>query len=139
MCYLNLFSNSKCFRGWHYNSSYICFVALACMLAPVWNNVYGFDMTCIKKQAMGEPLVDTVDQNQIVTNCQLLKVGYACICIQCICVCVCFWSSTFLQFAFCRCLYLADVFIFFAFYHFRQWTSLKWFLGILPSQFLLSL
>ncbi|KAG6769964.1 hypothetical protein POTOM_025631 [Populus tomentosa] len=65
-------------RGWHFNSSYICFVALACMLAPVWNNVYGFDMTCIKKQAMGEPLVDTVDQNQIVTNCQLLKVGYAC-------------------------------------------------------------
>ncbi|KAG6772053.1 hypothetical protein POTOM_023449 [Populus tomentosa] len=60
-------------RGWHFNSSYICFVALACMLAPVWNNVYGFDMTCIKKQAMGEPLVDTVDQNQIVTNCQLLK------------------------------------------------------------------
>ncbi|KAJ6362422.1 hypothetical protein OIU78_002762 [Salix suchowensis] len=38
-----------------------------------WKNVYGFDMTCIKKQAMGEPLVDTVDQNQIVTNCQLLK------------------------------------------------------------------
>eukprot|EP01018_Ginkgo_biloba_P015055 Gb_15769 [translate_table: standard] len=38
-----------------------------------WNNVYGFDMRCIKKQAMLEPLVDTVDQNQIVTNCQLLK------------------------------------------------------------------
>lgn len=38
-----------------------------------WNNVYGFDMSCIKKQAMMEPLVDTVDQNQIVTNCQLLK------------------------------------------------------------------
>ncbi|CAL9763924.1 unnamed protein product [Musa acuminata subsp. burmannicoides] len=38
-----------------------------------WNNVYGFDMSCIKKQAMIEPLVDTVDQNQIVTNCQLLK------------------------------------------------------------------
>lgn len=38
-----------------------------------WNNVYGFDMGCIKKQAMAEPLVDTVDQNQIVTNCQLLK------------------------------------------------------------------
>lgn len=31
-------------------------------------------MSCIKKQAMMEPLVDTVDQNQIVTNCQLLKV-----------------------------------------------------------------
>lgn len=41
----------------------------------VWNSVYGFDMSCIKKQAMMEPLVDTVDQNQIVTNCQLLKVG----------------------------------------------------------------
>ncbi|XP_040383767.1 probable protein arginine N-methyltransferase 1 isoform X1 [Oryza brachyantha] len=39
-----------------------------------WNNVYGFDMRCIKKQAMMEPLVDTVDANQIVTNCQLLKV-----------------------------------------------------------------
>ncbi|OAY27156.1 protein arginine N-methyltransferase 1.1 [Manihot esculenta] len=38
-----------------------------------WNNVYGFNMSCIKKQAMMEPLVDTVDQNQIVTNCQLLK------------------------------------------------------------------
>lgn len=36
--------------------------------------MYGFDMSCIKKQAMMEPLVDTVDQNQIVTNCQLLKV-----------------------------------------------------------------
>lgn len=38
-----------------------------------WNNVYGFDMSCIKKQSMMEPLVDTVDQNQIVTNSQLLK------------------------------------------------------------------
>lgn len=38
-----------------------------------WNNVYGFDMSCIRKQSMMEPLVDTVDQNQIVTNCQLLK------------------------------------------------------------------
>ncbi|KAJ6815906.1 putative protein arginine N-methyltransferase 1 [Iris pallida] len=38
-----------------------------------WNNVYGFDMSCIKKLSMTEPLVDTVDQNQIVTNCQLLK------------------------------------------------------------------
>eukprot|EP00249_Psilotum_nudum_P007787 c20816_g1_i1 orf=302-1138(-) len=38
-----------------------------------WNNVYGFDMSCIRKQAMIEPLVDTVDQNQIVTNSCLLK------------------------------------------------------------------
>ncbi|KAK4396936.1 protein arginine N-methyltransferase 1.1 [Sesamum angolense] len=39
----------------------------------VWNNVYGFDMSCIRKQSIMEPLVDTVEQNQIVTNCQLLK------------------------------------------------------------------
>ncbi|XP_028064938.1 probable protein arginine N-methyltransferase 1 isoform X1 [Camellia sinensis] len=39
-----------------------------------WNNVYGFNMSCIKKQSIMEPLVDTVDQKQIVTNCQLLKV-----------------------------------------------------------------
>ncbi|KAF5197039.1 arginine N-methyltransferase 1.1 [Thalictrum thalictroides] len=38
-----------------------------------WNSVYGFDMSCIRKQSMMEPLVDTVDQNQIVTNSQLLK------------------------------------------------------------------
>ncbi|KAJ1704760.1 hypothetical protein LUZ63_004539 [Rhynchospora breviuscula] len=38
-----------------------------------WDNVYGFNMSCIKKQAMMEPLVDTVDPNQIVTNSQLLK------------------------------------------------------------------
>lgn len=41
----------------------------------VWNNVYGFDMSCIRKQSIMEPLVDTVEQNQIVTNSQLLKVG----------------------------------------------------------------
>jgi protein arginine N-methyltransferase 1 len=39
-----------------------------------WNSVYGFDMSCIKKKAMMEPLVDTVDQNQIVTDSRLLKV-----------------------------------------------------------------
>ncbi|XP_022869574.1 probable protein arginine N-methyltransferase 1 isoform X2 [Olea europaea var. sylvestris] len=38
-----------------------------------WNNVYGFDMSCIRKQALSEPLVDIVEQKQIVTNCQLLK------------------------------------------------------------------
>ncbi|CAM6010741.1 unnamed protein product [Sphagnum balticum] len=38
-----------------------------------WNQVYGFDMSCIRKQAMLEPLVDTVDANQIVTHSTLLK------------------------------------------------------------------
>jgi len=33
-----------------------------------WDNVYGFDMTCIKKVAIVEPLVDIVQPEQIVTN-----------------------------------------------------------------------
>ncbi|KAJ3683365.1 hypothetical protein LUZ60_013592 [Juncus effusus] len=38
-----------------------------------WNSVYGFNMSCIRKQAMMEPLVDNVNPDQIVTNSQLLK------------------------------------------------------------------
>ncbi|KAF8053728.1 hypothetical protein N665_1379s0010 [Sinapis alba] len=38
-----------------------------------WNDVYGFDMSCIKRRAITEPLVDTVDGNQIVTDSKLLK------------------------------------------------------------------
>lgn len=33
-----------------------------------WDSVYGFDMSCVKEMALKEPLVDTVDQNQIVTD-----------------------------------------------------------------------
>lgn len=33
-----------------------------------WNNVYGFDMSCIKEVAIKEPLVDVVEPEQIVTN-----------------------------------------------------------------------
>ena len=44
------------------------------MLAAVWNSVYGFDMSCIKKKAMMEPLVDTVDPKLMVTDGRLLKV-----------------------------------------------------------------
>lgn len=33
-----------------------------------WDSVYGFDMSCIKEQAMTEPLVDIVDQNQVISN-----------------------------------------------------------------------
>jgi hypothetical protein len=43
------------------------------LVCAVWNQVYGFDMSCIRKQAMLEPLVDTVDANQIVTHSTLLK------------------------------------------------------------------
>jgi len=36
--------------------------------------VYGFDMSCIRKVAVNEPLVDVVDPKQIVTNACLVKV-----------------------------------------------------------------
>lgn len=62
------------FNALHFIGSRILLFHFAILTCSVWNNVYGFDMSCIKKQAMMEPLVDTVDQNQIVTNCQLLKV-----------------------------------------------------------------
>eukprot|EP00695_Tsukubamonas_globosa_P000179 TRINITY_DN1132_c0_g1_i1.p1 TRINITY_DN1132_c0_g1~~TRINITY_DN1132_c0_g1_i1.p1 ORF type:complete len:343 (-),score=175.42 TRINITY_DN1132_c0_g1_i1:169-1197(-) len=38
-----------------------------------WDNVYGFDMSCIKKIAMMEPLVDTVNPNQIMTAPCMIK------------------------------------------------------------------
>ena len=38
-----------------------------------WDSVYGFSMSVIKKQAMLEPLVDSVDPEQIVTNACVLK------------------------------------------------------------------
>ncbi|CAB1460107.1 unnamed protein product [Pleuronectes platessa] len=38
-----------------------------------WENVYGFDMTCLRNVAMREPLVDVVDQKQVVTNSCLVK------------------------------------------------------------------
>jgi protein arginine N-methyltransferase 1 len=30
-----------------------------------WDEVYGFDMSCIKSIALQEPLVDVVDRNQV--------------------------------------------------------------------------
>lgn len=39
------------------------------------DSVYGFDMSCIKKQAMVEPLVDTCDAKQVMSNaCQILDI-----------------------------------------------------------------
>ncbi|KAF3859220.1 hypothetical protein F7725_021619 [Dissostichus mawsoni] len=38
-----------------------------------WENVYGFDMSCIRNVAIKEPLVDMVDSKQVVTNACLLK------------------------------------------------------------------
>ncbi|CAG4930703.1 unnamed protein product [Parnassius apollo] len=38
-----------------------------------WDDVYGFDMSSIRKVAISEPLVDVVDAKQVVTNSCLLK------------------------------------------------------------------
>ena len=38
-----------------------------------WDNVYGFNMGCIKEQAIQEPLVDIVDPDQICTNTCKIK------------------------------------------------------------------
>jgi len=38
-----------------------------------WDDVYGFDMSCIRKVALQEPLVDVVDRNQVVSNACMLK------------------------------------------------------------------
>lgn len=40
-----------------------------------WENVYGFDMSCIKEVAIKEPLVDVVDPKQLVSNSCLVRVG----------------------------------------------------------------
>jgi hypothetical protein len=39
-----------------------------------WDSVYGFDMSCIRKVAVSEPLVDVVNPKQVVTNSCLIKV-----------------------------------------------------------------
>lgn len=41
----------------------------------VWDNVYGFDYSCIKDIALREPLVDTVELKSVVTDPYMLKVG----------------------------------------------------------------
>ena len=37
--------------------------------------MYGFDMSCIRKVAIQEPLVDVVNPKQVVTNSCLVKVS----------------------------------------------------------------
>jgi len=38
-----------------------------------WDNVYGFDMSCIRDVAITEPLVDVVEAKQVVTNAVIVK------------------------------------------------------------------
>lgn len=52
-------------------------VLLKIFSSPVlsgWENVYGFDMSCIKEVAIKEPLVDVVDPKQLVSSSCLIKV-----------------------------------------------------------------
>ena len=42
--------------------------------AIVWDNVYGFDFSCIKDIALREPLVDTVELKAVATDPCILKV-----------------------------------------------------------------
>ena len=44
-----------------------------------WDNVYGFDMSCIKKIAMQEPLVDIVDGGCVITDSYPVLVRFACL------------------------------------------------------------
>jgi protein arginine N-methyltransferase 1 len=38
-----------------------------------WDDVYGFDMSCIKRMALAEPLVDTVAAEQLVSSTACVK------------------------------------------------------------------
>ena len=38
-----------------------------------WDNVYGFDMSCIRNVAVHEPLVDVVEAKQVVATNYLVK------------------------------------------------------------------
>jgi protein arginine N-methyltransferase 1 len=51
----------------------LVFAPTLLLVLAVWDNVYGFDFSSIKANAMIEPLVDVVDPDQLVTNSCLLK------------------------------------------------------------------
>ncbi len=48
------------------------------ILLLVWENVYGFDYSCIRDIALREPLVDTVDMKAVVTDPCMIKVSCVC-------------------------------------------------------------
>jgi hypothetical protein len=47
------------------------------MPPAVWDNVYGFDYSCIKDIALREPLVDTVELKAVATDPCMIKVGFS--------------------------------------------------------------
>ena len=48
-----------------------------------WDNVYGFKMSCLKEEAMKEPLVDIVQSNSVVTDSQIIFVKYFILSFEC--------------------------------------------------------
>lgn len=59
---------------WAWTANPPVLIPLFSACSPGWENVYGFDMSCIKDVAIKEPLVDVVDPKQLVTNACLIKV-----------------------------------------------------------------
>ena len=41
-----------------------------------WDDVYGFDMSCIRNVALQEPLVDVVDRNQVLWTMKTTSFKY---------------------------------------------------------------
>jgi protein arginine N-methyltransferase 1 len=54
-------------------ASCVCRHRLGSDASTVWDNVYGFDYSCMREVALREPLVDVVDVKAVVTNpCQII-------------------------------------------------------------------
>ena len=60
-CYSHTFASPlRSLPSLHFPSSY--------RPLPVWRNVYGFDMSVIRDLAMMEPLVDTVQEESMISD-----------------------------------------------------------------------
>jgi len=53
-----------------------CISLFIFLVNTVWDNVYGFDYSCIKHIALREPLVDTVELKAVVTDPCMIKVHH---------------------------------------------------------------
>lgn len=70
----SIFFPHSCLNWWLQLSHTLC-NPWAFLILPGWENVYGFDMSCIKEVAIKEPLVDVVDPKQLVSSACLIKVS----------------------------------------------------------------
>ena len=50
---------------WYNFESYAPDIVFVIFAHLRWDEVYGFDMSCMRKVALAEPMVDTVDCNQV--------------------------------------------------------------------------